>query len=141
MTFSPDPVSPPTVEVATSKAPHRDYRPLDRSKLTPMFQHYTEVKEQYPGALLLYRVGDFFECFFQDSVIIARELELILTSKDGGKEIGRVSMTGVPHHALERYSRQLVEKGYAVAICDQVEDAADAAAEKRMVEQIGRAHV
>jgi DNA mismatch repair protein MutS len=135
MTFSPDPVSPPTVEVATSKAPHRDYRPLDRSKLTPMFQHYTEVKEQYPGALLLYRVGDFFECFFQDSVIIARELELILTSKDGGKEIGRVSMTGVPHHALERYSRQLVEKGYAVAICDQVEDAADAAAEKRMVER------
>ncbi|MEB3188819.1 MAG: DNA mismatch repair protein MutS [Snowella sp.] len=100
-----------------------------------MFQHYTEVKEQYPGALLLYRVGDFFECFFQDSVIIARELELILTSKDGGKEIGRVSMTGVPHHALERYSRQLVEKGYAVAICDQVEDAADAAAEKRMVER------
>lgn len=135
MTFSPDPVSPSTVEVATSKAPHRDYRPLDRSKLTPMFQHYTEVKEQYPGALLLYRVGDFFECFFQDSVIIARELELILTSKDGGKEIGRVSMTGVPHHALERYSRQLVEKGYAVAICDQVEDAADAAAEKRMVER------
>ena len=135
MTFSPDPVSPPTVEVATSKAPHRDYRPLDRSKLTPMFQHYTEVKEQYPGALLLYRVGDFFECFFQDSVIIARELELILTSKDGGKEIGRVSMTGVPHHALERYSRQLVEKGYAVAICDQVEDAAEAAAEKRMVER------
>lgn len=124
-----------TPPLGTAKEPHRDYRPLDRQKLTPMFQHYTDVKEQYPGALLLYRVGDFFECFFQDAVIIARELELILTSKEGGKEIGRVAMTGVPHHALERYARQLVEKGYAVAICDQVEDAADAQAEKRMVER------
>ncbi|MFM1843270.1 MAG: mismatch repair protein, partial [Cyanobacteriota bacterium] len=125
-----DPQTPGTI-----KEPQSDYRLLDRQKLTPMFQHYTEVKEQYPGALLLYRVGDFFECFFQDAVIIARELELILTSKEGGKEIGRVAMTGVPHHALERYARQLVEKGYAVAICDQVEDAATAQAEKRMVER------
>ncbi|MGF1589028.1 MAG: DNA mismatch repair protein MutS [Pleurocapsa sp.] len=96
-----------------------------------MYQHYVEVKEQYPHALLLYRVGDFFECFFQDAVTIARELELVQTSKEGGKELGRVAMTGVPHHALERYSTMLVEKGYAVAICDQVEDAATAAAEKR----------
>ncbi len=124
-----------TPRLGTAKEPQQDYRPLDRQKLTPMFQHYTEVKEQYPGALLLYRVGDFFECFFQDAVIIARELELILTSKEGGKEIGRVAMTGVPHHALDRYARQLVEKGYAVAICDQVEDAAEAQAEKRMVER------
>ncbi|MBW4532956.1 MAG: DNA mismatch repair protein MutS [Pleurocapsa minor HA4230-MV1] len=96
-----------------------------------MYQHYVEVKEQYPNALLLYRVGDFFECFFQDAVTIARELELVQTSKEGGKELGRVAMTGVPHHALERYSTMLVEKGYAVAICDQVEDAATASAEKR----------
>jgi DNA mismatch repair protein MutS len=122
-------------EVATKKNPHGDYRPLDRAKLTPMHQHYVEVKEQYPNALLLYRVGDFFECFFQDAVIIARELELVCTSKDGGKEIGRVAMTGVPHHALDRYARLLVEKGYAVAICDQVEDAAQASAEKRLVER------
>ncbi|MFN7567544.1 MAG: DNA mismatch repair protein MutS, partial [Microcystis sp.] len=88
-----------------------------------------------PNALLLYRVGDFFECFFQDAVIISRELELVLTSKEGGKGIGRVAMTGVPHHALERYSRLLVEKGYAVAICDQVEDSTEAAAEKRLVER------
>ncbi|MGK7875810.1 MAG: DNA mismatch repair protein MutS [Xenococcaceae cyanobacterium] len=100
-----------------------------------MYRHYVEVKEQYPNALLLYRVGDFFECFFQDAVTISRELELVLTSKDGGKETGRVAMTGVPHHALERYSRLLVEKGYAVAICDQVEDAAQAAAEKRIVKR------
>ncbi|MBE5231584.1 MAG: DNA mismatch repair protein MutS [Microcystis aeruginosa PMC 728.11] len=132
MTLSSDfPPEPP----ATNKESHRDYRGLDRSKLTPMYQHYVEVKETYPNALLLYRVGDFFECFFQDAVIISRELELVLTSKEGGKGIGRVAMTGVPHHALERYSRLLVEKGYAVAICDQVEDSTEAAAEKRLVER------
>ncbi|NCR56510.1 MAG: DNA mismatch repair protein MutS [Microcystis aeruginosa LL13-06] len=125
----------PLEPLATNKDPHRDYRGLDRSKLTPMYQHYVEVKETYPNALLLYRVGDFFECFFQDAVIISRELELVLTSKEGGKGIGRVAMTGVPHHALERYSRLLVEKGYAVAICDQVEDSTEAAAEKRLVER------
>ncbi len=108
-----------------------DCRNIDKSKLSPMYQHYVEVKEKYPNALLLYRVGDFFECFFQDAVTIARELELVQTSKEGGKELGRVAMTGVPHHALERYSTMLVEKGYAVAICDQVEDAATATAEKR----------
>jgi DNA mismatch repair protein MutS len=106
---------------------------IDKSKLSPMYQHYVEVKEQYPNALLLYRVGDFFECFFQDAVTISRELELVQTSKEGGKELGRIAMTGVPHHALERYSTMLVEKGYAVAICDQVEDASVAVAEKRMV--------
>lgn len=115
--------------------PVTDYRNLDKEKLSPMYRHYVEVKEQYPNALLLYRVGDFFECFFQDAVIISRELELVQTSKDAGKEIGRVAMTGVPHHALERYSTMLVEKGYAVAICDQVEDSATAAAEKRIVKR------
>ncbi|WP_430540945.1 DNA mismatch repair protein MutS [Roseofilum capinflatum] len=98
-----------------------------------MLQHYVQVKEQYPHAVLLYRVGDFFECFFQDAVTLSVQLELALTSRDGGKEIGRVPMTGVPHHALERYSPQLVEKGYPVVVCDQTEDAAVAQAEKRMV--------
>ena len=110
-----------------------DCRNIDKSKLSPMYKHYVEVKEKYPNALLLYRVGDFFECFFQDAVTIARELELVQTSKEGGKELGRVAMTGVPHHALERYSTMLLEKGYAVAICDQVEDAKIATAERRMV--------
>ncbi|MBR8831281.1 MAG: DNA mismatch repair protein MutS [Chroococcopsis gigantea SAG 12.99] len=121
--------------LGTSKAPHTDYRKLDRTKLTPMYQHYVEVKQQYPNILLLYRVGDFFECFFQDAVTISQELELVLTSKEGGKDIGRVAMTGVPHHAIERYSRLLIEKGYAIAICDQVEDSASAALEKRIVER------
>ncbi len=108
---------------------------LDRDKLTPMLQHYLAVKAQNPHALLLYRVGDFYECFFLDAVTVARELELVCTSKEGGATIGRVPMTGVPHHALDRYSTQLVERGYAVAICDQIEDAAVAKAEKRMVER------
>lgn len=112
-----------------------DYHKLDRAQLTPMMQHYVEVKEQYPNALLLYRVGDFFECFFQDAVTVAQQLELVLTSKESGKEIGRVPMTGVPHHALDRYTALLVEKGFAIAVCDQVEDAAEAAAQKRMVER------
>ena len=119
--------------IATREAPHDDYRPLPREKLTPMMQHYAQVKDEYPGSLLLYRCGDFFECFFQDAVTIAQELELVLTSKDGGKEIGRVAMTGVPHHALEKYSALLVEKGFAIAVCDQTEDSATAVAEKRMV--------
>ncbi|OKH19461.1 DNA mismatch repair protein MutS [Hydrococcus rivularis NIES-593] len=134
MTTSPD-STPTPPEVGSTQSPHTDYRKLDREKLSPMHQHYVEVKEQYPNALLLYRVGDFFECFFQDAVIISRELELVQTSKYGGQEIGRVAMTGVPHHALDRYARLLVEKGYAVAICDQVEDSAEAAAQKRMVER------
>jgi DNA mismatch repair protein MutS len=102
-----------------------DYRELDRDRLSAMYRHYAEVKDQYPHSLLLYRVGDFFETFFQDAIVVARELELVLTSKQGG-DVGRVPMTGVPHHALERYAMQLVEKGYSVAVCDQVEDAAEA---------------
>ncbi len=114
-------------------AENADYRTVDRSKLTPMMQHFVEVKEQYPQAMLLYRVGDFYETFFQDARTLAEELELVLTSKESGKGIGRVPMTGVPHHALERYSTMLVEKGFAIAICDQVEDAAVAAKEGRQV--------
>jgi len=120
-------------ELGTSKNPHKDYRGLLREQLSPMYQHYVEVKEQNPNTLLLYRVGDFFECFFQDAMTIAQELELVITSKEGGREIGRVAMTGVPHHALDRYSRLLIEKGYAIAICDQVEDSAQAAG--RLVER------
>jgi len=105
---------------------YADHQAVDRAALTPMMRHYVELKDQYPHALLLYRVGDFFETFFQDAIAVARELELVLTSKDGGKEIGRVPLAGIPHHALDRYCAVLVERGYAVAICDQTEDAAEA---------------
>ncbi|MBD2306310.1 DNA mismatch repair protein MutS [Chroococcidiopsis sp. FACHB-1243] len=117
---------PSTPTAAESQAPIQpctDCRQIDKSKLSPMYKHYVEVKEKHPHSLLLYRCGDFFETFFQDAVIVSQELELVLTSKHGG-EIGRVAMTGVPHHAWERYTTQLIEKGYAVVICDQVEDAA-----------------
>jgi len=122
-----------STELGTSKNPHKDYRGLLRDQLSPMYQHYVQVKEQNPNTLLLYRVGDFFECFFQDAISIAQELELVITSKEGGREIGRVAMTGVPHHALDRYAKLLIEKGYAIAICDQVEDSAEAAG--RLVER------
>lgn len=103
-----------------------DHRQVDRSKLSQMYLHYVETKDKYPHAMLLYRVGDFFECYFQDAVTLAQELELVLTSKQAGEQ-GRVAMSGVPHHSWERYTTLLVEKGYAVVICDQVEDAAEAA--------------
>jgi DNA mismatch repair protein MutS len=104
---------------------YADHRSVDRDELTPMMRHYAEVKDQYPHALLLYRVGDFFETFFQDAITVARELELVLTSKDAGQKIGRVPLAGIPHHALDRYCALLVERGYAVAVCNQTEDAAD----------------
>ncbi len=103
-----------------------DHQQVDRSKLSQMYLHYVETKDKYPHAVLLYRVGDFFECYFQDAVKLAQELELVLTSKQAGEQ-GRVAMSGVPHHAWERYATMLVEKGYPVVICDQVEDASEAA--------------
>ncbi len=130
------PPSASTPEPADNGKPtlsNADYRLLDREKLTPMMQHYAEIKDQYTHALLLYRVGDFYEVFFQDACTVSEQLELVLTSINGGKEIGRVPMSGVPHHAIDRYCTMLVEKGYAIAICDQVEDAAVAAAQNRQV--------
>ena len=105
---------------------YADHRSVNRDDLTPMMRHYADLKDQYPQALLLYRVGDFFETFFQDAITVSRELELVLTAKDAGKEIGKVPLAGIPHHALNRYCALLVERGFAVAICDQTEDAADA---------------
>ena len=99
---------------------------VNRAALTPMMQHYIEMKEQYPHTVMLYRLGDFFEAFFEDAELISRELELVLTGRDGGKTVGRIAMAGIPHHALDRYANQLVEKGYSIAICDQMEAASEA---------------
>lgn len=127
MTYSAStPSETKSARVHQSRMPNADYRVLDRDKLTPMMQHYAELKDKYPHALLLYRVGDFYEVFFQDACTVSEQLELVLTSINGGKEIGRVPMSGVPHHAIERYCTMLVEKGFAIAICDQVEDPAEA---------------
>ncbi|MEB3353774.1 MAG: DNA mismatch repair protein MutS, partial [Cyanobacteriota bacterium] len=92
-------------------------------QLTPMLRHYVELKAAHPERLLLYRLGDFFECFFEDAITAARLLELTLTGKEAGKAIGRVPMAGIPHHAAERYCGELVRRGHSVALCDQIEEA------------------
>ena len=91
--------------------------------LTPMLRHYVELKAAHPERVLLYRLGDFFECFFEDALLVSRMLELTLTGKDGGRAVGRVPMAGIPHHAAERYCAELVRGGHAVALCDQLETA------------------
>jgi DNA mismatch repair protein MutS len=98
---------------------------VDPTLLTPMMQHYVELKRQYPHAILLYRLGDFYEMFFQDAQVVSRELELVLTGREAGA-IGRVPMCGIPYHAFDRYAAQLVAKGYALAVCDQMEPAEQA---------------
>ncbi len=94
---------------------------VDPDALTPMLRHYVALKSTHPDRLLLYRLGDFFECFFEDAITVSHLLELSLTGKEGGKSIGRVPMAGIPHHAVERYCSELVQRGRCVALCDQVE--------------------
>ncbi len=91
------------------------------SKLSPMMTHYLETKKQNPDCILFYRLGDFYEMFFDDAKTVAKELELTLTGKDCGLE-ERAPMCGVPYHAKDVYLNRLVEKGYKVAIAEQVED-------------------
>lgn len=91
------------------------------AKITPMMQQYFEIKENYKHCLLFFRLGDFYEMFFEDAVIASRELEITLTGKDWGQE-ERAPMCGVPFHSADGYIARLVEKGYKVAICEQVED-------------------
>ena len=90
-------------------------------QLSPMMQKYLETKEEYKDCILFYRLGDFYEMFFDDAILVSKELELTLTGKDCGLE-ERAPMCGIPHHAAETYLSRLVEKGYKVAIGEQVED-------------------
>ena len=94
---------------------------INRDKLSPMMQHYLMTKDEYPDCILFYRLGDFYEMFFDDALTVSRELELTLTGKDCGME-ERAPMCGVPFHAAETYINRLIEKGYKAAICEQVED-------------------
>ncbi len=94
---------------------------VDRSKLSPMMKQYMEIKDQYKEELLFFRLGDFYELFFEDGIIASRELELTLTGKSAGLD-ERVPMCGVPYHAVKAYLEKLVNKGYRVAICEQLED-------------------
>ena len=94
---------------------------VQREKLSPMMQQYMEIKDKYEDCIIFFRLGDFYEMFFEDAIIASRILELTLTGKQAGLE-ERVPMCGVPHHAYASYVDTLIEKGYKVAICEQLED-------------------
>ena len=91
--------------------------------VSPMMQQYLRIKEQYKDAILFFRLGDFYEMFFEDAILVSRELELTLTGKDCGLS-ERAPMCGVPFHAVDTYLARLIEKGYKVAICEQMSDPA-----------------
>ena len=92
------------------------------SKLSPLMEQYYREKKQYPDALLLFRVGDFYETFAEDAVIVARDLNITLTSRQKDDEGNKIPLAGVPYHALDAYLAKLIRAGHKVAICDQVED-------------------
>ena len=92
--------------------------------LSPMMKQYLDIKKEYEDELLFYRIGDFYELFFEDGLLASRELELTLTGKNAGLE-ERIPMCGVPFHSVKPYIEKLVNKGYKVAICEQLEDPKD----------------
>ena len=94
---------------------------VDRSKVSPMMAHYLEIKDKYPDTIVFYRLGDFYEMFFDDAELVSHELELTLTGRNAGLS-ERVPMCGVPFHAYEAYMQKLLDRGYKVAICEQLED-------------------
>ena len=94
---------------------------MAEQQLSPMMQHYLKTKEEYPGCILFYRLGDFYEMFFEDAKVVSKELELTLTGRACGLE-ERAPMCGVPFHAADTYINRLVQKGFKVAICEQMED-------------------
>ncbi|MFM8221805.1 MAG: DNA mismatch repair protein MutS, partial [Planctomycetaceae bacterium] len=97
--------------------------PVD--KPTPAMQRYLEVKDQYPGTMLLFRIGDFYELFYEDAVEAARALGITLTTRDKGSS-NPIPMAGFPFHQLDNYLRRLIQAGFRAAVCEQVEDAAEA---------------
>ena len=97
-------------------------RDVEFDKLTPVMQQYMENKKLNPDAVLLYRLGDFYETFFEDAVLLSKELELTLTGRDAGSYYGRIPLAGIPVKAINGYLEKLVAKNIKVAICDQLED-------------------
>ncbi|WP_311561940.1 DNA mismatch repair protein MutS [Peptoniphilus duerdenii] len=96
-------------------------RNVDLEKVTPMMRQYLETKKNYEDAILFYRLGDFYEMFFDDAITASKELDLALTGRGGGLD-DKIPMCGIPHHVFKNYLSKLIDKGYKVAICDQVED-------------------
>jgi DNA mismatch repair protein MutS len=98
---------------------------MAKKKYTPMMQHYLKMKEENPDSILFYRLGDFYEMFFEDAKLVSQELDLVLTGRSAGVE-EKVPMCGIPFHAANSYIQRLVKKGYKVAICEQLEDPSSA---------------
>lgn len=98
---------------------------MAEKKYTPMMQHYLKMKEENPDSILFYRLGDFYEMFFEDAKLVSQELDLVLTGRSAGVE-EKVPMCGIPFHATNSYIQRLVKKGYKVAICEQLEDPSSA---------------
>lgn len=98
------------------------YEKIDKNLYTPMMRQYLEIKENYPDSLVFFRLGDFYEMFFNDAIVASRELEIVLTGRDAGVENERVPMCGVPHHAVNSYIEKLTNRGYKVAIVEQLEE-------------------
>ena len=101
------------------------YENIDKSLYTPMMRQYLTIKESYPDALVFFRLGDFYEMFFNDALVASRELEIVLTKRDAGTNNEPVPMCGVPFHAVENYIEKLSTKGYKIAIVDQMEEASN----------------
>ena len=95
------------------------------AEMTPMMKQYLEIKKEYQDTILMFRLGDFYEMFFEDAKVASRELELVLTGRDCG-QAERAPMCGVPFHSVDSYIARLVSRGYKVAICEQTEDPATA---------------
>ena len=112
---------PAPTEPDSDLPPWHHHGLVEPEQLPPTLRHYVELKRAHPDRVLLYRLGDFFECFFEDAITLSRLLELTLTGKEAGKALGRVPMAGIPHHAAERYCAELVRRGLSVALCDQLE--------------------
>ena len=104
---------------------------VDRSKLAPMMNHYMDIKDKYPDTIIFYRLCDFYEMFFEDAILVSHELELTLTGRNAGLD-ERVPMCGVPFHAYQGYVEKLIDRGYKVAICEQLTDPKES---KGMVER------
>lgn len=90
-------------------------------QLSPMMQQYVEMKKQYKDYILMYRLGDFYEMFFDDAVIASKELDIVLTGKDCGLD-ERAPMCGIPYHSVDGYISRLVQHGYKVSVCEQIKD-------------------
>ena len=98
------------------------YEKIDKNLYTPMMRQYLEIKENYPDTLVFFRLGDFYEMFFNDALVASRELEIVLTGRDAGVGNEKVPMCGVPYHAVDSYIEKLSNKGYKVAIVEQLEE-------------------